>query len=192
MILASLRSTVTCGHTCVILKSSCRLQAAHAAAEGDIISLNSMLATLLIASQRLPSAAPLTATQPQVDIDSHEQVLQDIHAATKAFESLKASKQWELLQCSRIAQLITSLQWQLVHVLQLGLARSTAAETTAQVCFLEPLHCWMESLANFKNNQFSHRLFVFWLAMSRCRYLKGKCRKAEWIQVLSHLQDAAA
>ena len=157
----------------MILKSSYGLQAAHAAAEGDIISLNSMLATLLIASQRLPSTAPLKALQPQVDIDSHEQVLQDIHAATKAFESLEASKQWELLQCSRIAQLITSLQWQLVHVLQLDLARSTAAETTAQVCFLERLLYWMESLAAFKNNQFCHYLLVFRLAMSDCRYLEG-------------------
>lgn len=99
-----------------------------------MITINSMLATLLIVSLRLPKAGSLTAaSQAEKDIASHEQVLQELHAATKAFESLDASRQSELLQCTRIAQLITSLQWQLVHVLHLYLTCSTAPEMDIEV-----------------------------------------------------------
>ncbi len=94
-----------------------------------------MLATLLIASVSLSRTTSNSAAGPQpvAQMSSYQQVLQEFHVANKAFEALDTSQQAELLQNSRIVQLISLLQWQLVHMLQMYLPYVIEIENDAEV-----------------------------------------------------------
>lgn len=117
------------------------LQRAHALAEGEGITHASMLSTLMLASQQLPAApAPPTdaeeaAAVPNALLECSEdlQVLQELHAATCQFEALAIESQQELLQSDRIAALISTLQWQLAHTLQLYLPQASGVQHDSNV-----------------------------------------------------------
>ncbi|KAK9841424.1 hypothetical protein WJX74_005538 [Apatococcus lobatus] len=113
---------------------------AHALAESDSITHGSMLTTLMLASQQLPPAAlPMadaeaaTASKPPFECSSRDlQALRELHDATCRFEALPLDRQQELLQSSRISAHISSLQWQLAHLLQLYLPHASNLQPASE------------------------------------------------------------
>ena len=127
------------------------LQEAFSTKGGDHSSTDFMIATLLVASQRLPK--PASASDPDGavlpilpssrDGSRDLAVLQELAAATCSFEALANGRQQELLECSRIMDLVRCLQWQLAKILNQHLMRlatcADAAEIKVSCCSLQEL-----------------------------------------------------
>ncbi|KAK9866909.1 hypothetical protein WJX84_006779 [Apatococcus fuscideae] len=91
----------------------------------------------LLQGRHLSPAMLLTLAELQLDaepIPSQQQAstLRELHDATCRFEALPLDRQQELLQSSRISAHISSLQWQLAHLLQLYLPHASNLQPASE------------------------------------------------------------